>query len=254
MKVVLREELWMGKRELLPVPFFDIRFQIPPSWNPPIGLTVFGINVFWRARPEAATSGRGTLLLEGYRLTTEGLEWRMHPGRWSEAGFLGQNERLDQVMDRDDRTLKQLGLTYEELGTALEKLLEAAHRAEAEGFTFDAPPEVSDELLGNPKTVGADPRFAVGLMRYMGTQECPWSSDWTSLCDAGPTGACHRWSSIDWRIRNLGTGQEMLGPGLAVHLIRDHHFFEGLATRYRIDPRELARLLDVGPKAGWTTS
>jgi hypothetical protein len=267
--VVVREEFWMGRRDLFPVPFFDVRFQIPPSWNPPIGLTPFGIKVFWRARPEAATLGRGTLLLEGYRMTTEGFEWRMRPGRWSIAGFLGQNESLNEVMDQDDRTLKQLGLTYEELATALEKLfearsrdeseevdklLEARSRAESDGFTFDEPPVDRDDPLGNPKTIGEDPRFAVVLVHYMGSQDCPWSTDWTSPCDAGPTGAGHRWSSVDWRISNLRTGQEMRGPGLAVHLIRDHHFFEGQATRFRVDPRELARLLGMGPEAEWTTS
>jgi hypothetical protein len=251
---VVREEFWMGRRELFTVPFFGIRFQIPISWNPPIGLTRFGIKVFWRARPEAATLGRGTLLLEGYRMTSEGLEWRMRPGCWSEAGFLGQNERLDEVMDRDDRTLKELGLTYEELATALEKLLEARYRAESEVFTFDEPHVDRDDPLGKPRTIAADPRFAVALMRYMGTQDCPWSADGTSPCDAGPTGAGHRWSSVDWRIRNLRTGQEMAGPGLAVHMIRDHHFFEGVATRYRVDPRELAQLLEVGPNVEWTTS
>jgi len=246
MKVEVRETFWKGKQDLFPVPFFDIRFQIPPSWNPPIGLTFFGINVFWRARPEAATLGRGVLLLEGYRLTTEAFEWRMRPGRSSQAGFLGWKERLDDVMDRDDRTVKQLDLTYEELATALEKLLEARHRALCE---VDALPVDEDGLGGKPETIAADPRFAVGLTYYLGTQACPWSADWTNACQAGSPRAGSRWSSIDWRIRNLRTGQEMRGPGLAVHLIREHHFFEGLATSYRVDPLELAQLLELGSKA-----
>lgn len=38
-------------------------------------------------------------------------------------------------------------------------------------------------------------------------------------------------------------------PGLIIHLIREHHFFEGFGSPYRVDPTELARLLELGPCA-----
>src|SRR5439155_2913656 len=75
-----------------------------------------------------------------------------------------------------------------------------------------------------------DSRFAVAEWNYMGHQLCPWDDD-----DA----AASRWSSSDWLIRNLRTGQQMPlpgmeGPGLIIHLIREHHFFEGLNSPYRV--------------------
>jgi hypothetical protein len=52
-----------------------------------------------------------------------------------------------------------------------------------------------------------------------------------------------RHASIDWRLTNLETGEELTGPGLVVHLIRDHEFFEGRMSPNRVDPLKLARVL-----------
>jgi hypothetical protein len=50
----------------------------------------------------------------------------------------------------------------------------------------------------------------------------------------------------DWQITNRRTGQKLEGPDLIVHLIGAHNFFEGHGTSYRVDPRELAALLELG--------
>jgi hypothetical protein len=41
----------------------------------------------------------------------------------------------------------------------------------------------------------------------------------------------------------------MRGPELITHLIREHGFFEGFESPYRVDPRALAELLQLGPFA-----
>ena len=41
----------------------------------------------------------------------EELERRMRPGAWSHEGFLGEAERLEEVLQEDRETLKELGLT-----------------------------------------------------------------------------------------------------------------------------------------------
>ena len=53
------------------------------------------------------------------------LERRMRPGAWSGAGFLGERERLDEVLARDERTLTELGVTCNELAEGLSLLIEA---------------------------------------------------------------------------------------------------------------------------------
>jgi hypothetical protein len=151
------------------------------------------------------------------------VEARMRPGAFSRTGFLGPNERLRDVIAADSETLRNLGLTYGEIASKLDALITAA--------------ETSPH---RPARVGAlDCRVQV----YQGFQMCPWAPDpHRAQCSAG-LGVRH--GSIDWWIRNLETGEEMKGPGLMVHLIRDHHFFEGPMSANRVDPTQLAHLLGL---------
>jgi hypothetical protein len=42
---------------------------------------------------------------------------------------------------------------------------------------------------------------------------------------------------------NTALDLELTGPTLITHLIREHGFFEGLESPYRVDPERLPRLL-----------
>lgn len=156
---------------------------------------------------------------------TKELEARMRPRALSEGGFLGSDEHLEETIDRDAQTLRSLGIVHEEIAKELERLI---NRAEA--------------TPGRPIRIG---NFKVTVTIYPGFQMCPWSPDiHQQQCVAGG-GVSH--ASVDWHIRNLRTGQEMKGPGLAVHLISEHHFFQGLGSPYRTSPDAFARLLELGP-------
>ena len=47
------------------------------------------------------------------------------------------------------------------------------------------------------------------------------------------------------RCATATTGSDLSGPGLIVHLIRAHGFFEGFHSPSRVDPRALARVLEL---------
>ncbi|NLW11596.1 MAG: hypothetical protein GX028_06225, partial [Clostridiaceae bacterium] len=47
------------------------------------------------------------------------------------------------------------------------------------------------------------------------------------------------------RVRRLDTGVMMRWTDLNVHMIREHGFFEGHGSKYRLDPLELARFLGL---------
>jgi hypothetical protein len=150
----------------------------------------------------------------------------MRPGAFSRTGFLGAGERLDDVLDSDARTLAELGLSAEAVAAALERLLDAAEAA-------------------GRRRARVDGRFEVRVEVFTGFQICPWApSPHSGQCAAGG-GVRH--ASIDWRLRNLRTGGRLAGPGLIVHLVRAHGFFEGFESANRVDPRELARILELGP-------
>jgi len=148
----------------------------------------------------------------------------MRPGAWSAGGFLGPDERLTEVLRADAEVLQRLGVTGEQIAAALERLVAAGASAPR-------------------RRTRVPPHFDVRISVFKGFQICPWTKDQhVGQCAAG--GAV-RFASVDWRIENRRTGQVMHGPGLGVHLIRHHTFFEGHQSPYRMDPRDLAGLLDL---------
>lgn len=148
----------------------------------------------------------------------------MRPGRLSRLGFLGPDERLAEVLARDEATMRDLGLSYTQVAGVLADLL---GRAEA----------------SPGRRVTVDQRYDVSITVFKGFQLCPWAPrPHRSQCDAagGP-----RFASLDWAIRNLRNGQQEHGPGLLAHLIGAHHFFEGEQSPYRVAPASLANLLEL---------
>ena len=147
----------------------------------------------------------------------------MKPGAFSRTGFLGPSERLRDVIEADSETLRKLNLTYTEIASKLDSLIAAAESSPSRRTrlgTLECRVEV-----------------------HQGFQICPWARDpHRAQCSVG-LGVRH--GSVDWWITNLNTGVEMKGPGLVVHLIRDHHFFEGPMSQNRVDPFRLANLLEL---------
>jgi hypothetical protein len=121
----------------------------------------------------------------------------------------------------DAKTLSELDLSCAVLASELDELVSAAEASPA-----------------RQARIGA---LECQVQVNQGFQICPWAPNPDrSQCDVG-LGVRH--ASIDWRIINLETSEEMKGPGLVIHLIRDHEFFEGRMSPNRVDPLQLARLL-----------
>lgn len=147
----------------------------------------------------------------------------MRPGAWSVNGFLGPTERLIEVLSADAAVLDSLGVTASHLADRLDHLLGAA--------------KISRDRRA---TVGAhDVRVEISR----GFQLCPWTIDrLAGQCVAGG-GVTH--ASTRWWLHNRSSGEHLQGPGLLVHLMRAHGFFEGRQVPDRVDPRDLARILEV---------
>lgn len=147
----------------------------------------------------------------------------MRPGQFSRDGFLGLHEDLSEVLATDARTVAEMGLSTTDLARPLGELLEAAVRTKKDVVTIG--------------------KFRVRIWRFKGTQVCPFSPrPYEEPCPGGNT-----WmGSFDWEIRNQETGVRLSGPGLIVHLIGVHAFFEGIQSSYRVAPSDLALLLQVG--------
>ncbi len=151
------------------------------------------------------------------------LEARMRPGGFSRRGFLGPGDKLAEVLAHDQETLRDLNLSCAEIASALESLITAAESSP------------SRQARAGP--------LECRVQVHQGFQLCPWTPDPNrGQCRAGG-GVRH--ASVDWIISNANAHTEMIGPGLIVHLIRDHYFFEGPGSPNRVDPVQLARLLGL---------
>ncbi len=181
--------------------------------------------------------------------TTE-LEARMRPGAWSETGFLGMHESLDEVVAQDAQTLDKLQLHYDDLADKLEALLddvldmlrqpvtpEGIPRALARQTSFpnlyqpETLPHFDLQNLPDPELGYVIGDLQVFLVCYKGWQECPWGDEAKGSCD--------------FLILNRASGDSVTVPGLMPHLIREHHFFEGYGTSFRTDPARLAKVLGL---------
>jgi hypothetical protein len=160
---------------------------------------------------------------EHWMARTGRVEELMRPGVLSQAGFLGAEDRLDEVLKEDARTLATLGITAADVADRIRKIVDVAIRQSRNGRDDGS------------YTIG---KFRVRLEQWGGFQECPW------LCEDEPA-----WASIDFVIENRKTGAKLSGPGLIVHLIAKHDFFEGPGCPYRVDPRQAAAVLEL--PLGW---
>ena len=161
---------------------------------------------------------------EAKSVTLDEVEARMRPGNFSQAGFLGPEESLRQVLELDAHTLEELGVTAEALADKLGQLLESA--------------------IASARTVTRVGPCSIRLQRYKGPQICPFAPEpYENPC---PGRGDKRFASIDWNISNSRKGIQLSGPGLIVHLIGAHGFFEGIQSPYRVPPRKLTQLLELG--------
>ena len=150
----------------------------------------------------------------------------MRPGNFSQTGFLGANESLREVLDTDALALGELGVTAPALSARLMELLETA--------------------IASKQTVTRVGHYNVKVRRYKGFQICPFAPQPFQ----NPCSGSGIWlASVDWDIRNTRRPVRLSGPGLIVHLIGAHAFFEGLQSPYRVSPRALVELLELGPFA-----
>jgi len=177
-------------------------------------------------------------------LSISELEKRMRPGAWSTGGFLGETESLESVISDDANKLSPLNVTYKQLADTLEKILSSALDAyRRREFSSNHPdlykPETiagltADTLLQTrrgEKYISGN--FQVFIVVFRGWQECPWGCSEKNF------------AHFDFLLLNQARKEFVTGPGLITHLIREHYFFEGRESPYRVDPTKLAYVLEL---------
>lgn len=154
-------------------------------------------------------------------VSVDEVERRMRPGGWSPKPMLVAGESLAARLETDATRLAQLGATAEALGARLGELL-----ASAEGSDWFRPRRRAD--------------YEVELRKRRGLITCPWADEEYAKCSHG-TGT--RATANEFVIRRVGGKSLALsGYELSAHLVRDHGFFGGVDTVFRIEPDDLAAL------------
>lgn len=138
----------------------------------------------------------------------------MRPGSLSQVGFLGWGESLVEILREDEEIIMRLGISHEQIANRIEYFMTKAR-------------------------FWTNGKFVSWSEYYRGSQECPWEC-------TGKDGSLNLpYSNADIRITNLWKLTSIRLSGLIVHLIRDHHFYEGRSSPYRADPELLAKILEL---------
>ena len=165
---------------------------------------------------------------------------RLWPQKDIKFGYLGQNENLGQIIQDDATTLVRLRLSHEQIAIAIEEL-----------FASD-----DHEVNGNPIT----------RVYNIHSPECPWGDFQTTFISPDflvteiiiwnfrvcPTEILERHKkhlpliihTNDYPII-LENNYGIIFSDLHPHLIREHQFFEGRETPYRVDPERITRYLGL---------
>ncbi|MFX0091869.1 MAG: hypothetical protein ACFFBD_08920 [Candidatus Hodarchaeota archaeon] len=148
------------------------------------------------------------------------IQERMRPGNCSISGFLDKDEDLREVVLRDNKTLEMLNITHNQIADKLESLVTIAQKKW----------DMGEEAI-------VEGKFKIEGRFYRGWQECPFYT-FLKTCPQ---------ITKDFAIENITTGQKIRFSELIIHLIRDHHFFEG-NVYYRLDPVEAIKCLELEPE------
>jgi hypothetical protein len=140
------------------------------------------------------------------------LEQMLRSGKLAAGGFMGADPRgVDQVIAEDTATLTKLGYNPEQVARRMQELR-----------------DLSRPELGN--WVKVSDVLQVKSEDYKGFIVCPWPHE-------------GRFEKRITTAHRTDTNQSISWSDLNIHLIKEHHFFEGKGAFFRIEPQDLIRVI-----------
>ncbi|MFO7660904.1 MAG: hypothetical protein R6V77_08320 [Candidatus Cloacimonadaceae bacterium] len=137
---------------------------------------------------------------------------KMQPGVITLNGFLGSDERhYHEIIEDDEKTLAAYGKTAEEIADRLDYFTKNSFESYMEHVIIDDIYEVETEV-------------------YRGKLPCPFSHPGI-------------YRKTVTTLTNAKTGITLRWTGLNLHLIRQHHFFEGKGSAFRLEPDLLIKTI-----------
>lgn len=138
----------------------------------------------------------------------------LRPGVITLHGFLGADDRnLIDILNEDDGAVKRLGLSHELIAARMEMLRNQGK----DGL---------GEFMQVP------PHFEVRVDSFRGKLPSPF----------GGPGLHQKTNTI---VRNTKLNNEIVFSDLHIHLIKNHGFYEGKGSLFRLDPAMLCEILEI---------
>lgn len=140
------------------------------------------------------------------------LRERLGPSNFSGDGFLGNDPRpVREIISTDLAILENRGITPERISIRLNDIYDKAVKS------FGAEVEVAPDIFAT-------------YYESMGKIPSPFTGEGV-------------FSKGEVSVKNKKIGHEIIITPLSIHLIKDHGFFQGKGSRYRIDPEKIADFL-----------
>lgn len=137
---------------------------------------------------------------------------RMNAGVLSTEGFLGTDDRhLHEIIETDQEVLQRLGITCEQIAERMKYFTEQSKEA------YEIP-------------IIIDHKYSVLQENWRGRVVCPFN---------------HRGSYSKSRVTlsNTENNITVTWTPINIHFIEEHGFFEGLGSKYRLDPEVLIQAI-----------
>jgi len=153
-------------------------------------------------------------------LSIQQLEALMRPGVYgggrrdshgiSDAGFLGEDESLLQVMAMDNNFVLSRGLTHQQIASPLLYAMNFYEKGFGNSFLFN------------------NVEYKIDATSYRGSQESPFYDG--------------TYSDTNFWVTNTQTGKTIGFSGLIPEMIQRYGFYEGRGTSYRLEPQDIIEL------------
>ncbi len=145
------------------------------------------------------------------------IQMQMQRGVITLEGFLGTDERnLSDILLSDDQLVNLHHFSHAGIAERMQHFRDAGMEGLGEFITIDG-------------------HFEVRVDSVRGTLPSPFG---------GPG----MYAKVNTTVRNLSLGKEITYTDLHIHLVRDHGFYEGTGSRFRLEPIELATILEAEPE------
>ena len=144
------------------------------------------------------------------------IQEKMQPGVYTRDGFLGTDRRkLIDILIEDDEAVKRMDLTHRQIADRMIGLRDAGMR-------------------GLGEFINVEPHYEIRVISVRGKLPCPY----------GDPGIFPKTNTV---VRNTKLDREVTFTDMHIHLVGSHGFYEGKGSPFRLEPEELAEVLDIEP-------